>query len=77
VNRDNTYSCTVCGDEVELICYCGEEPDGPSHSLVGYTHDFVSSCKCSCDLYSSNPGGMMQHMVALGQHRTNKDKVQL
>lgn len=63
MKSDGTYLCVTCGDEVELICYCGEEPDGPSHSLVGYTHDFVNSCKCSCALYSSNPGGLMQHRI--------------
>lgn len=47
---DCAPTCQACEENVaaglnpdgsEPVCHCGEAPNGPSHTITGYTHDFV------------------------------------
>lgn len=47
MDKNETETCSTCGETIELMCHCGEPPSGPSHGS-DWTHSFVSFNKCLC-----------------------------
>lgn len=47
MDKNETETCSTCGETIDLMCHCGEPPSGPSHGS-DWTHSFVSFNKCLC-----------------------------